>query len=299
MKKLEELDLLDDFLFGKLMSDPVLGEEFGRELLWIIFGKRFDKLEVVPQKVYYGSDTDLHGTRMDVYLEEMVDVPFETEDSREMIEQSGEANTVFDLEAEQMTKKKYRLILPKRVRFYHAKIDATSLKSGDSYGKLKNVIVVMIMPFDPFDRNRMVYTIANGCKEEPDMEYDDGARTLFLYTDGTKGNPPEELKQLMRYMKCSTEINAVNESLARIHRMVEKVKQSEEVSLEYMKICEKEEMLREEGREEGREIGKEIGIRLAKQVIRMDQSGVSREEIAKKCEITIEDVDQILDDEVA
>ena len=56
---------------------------------------------------------------------------------------------------------------------------------------------------------------------------------------------------------------------------------------------------RRQGEEKGKEIGKEIGIRLAKQVIRMDLTGVSREEIAKKCEITIEDVDQILDDEVA
>ena len=251
MKKLEELNLLDDFLFGRLMSDPMLGEEFSRELLWIIFGKRFEKLKVVPQRTYYGSDTDLHGARMDVYLEEMVDVPCEEADNRALDEQSGKVPTVYDLEAEQITKKRDRLILPKRVRFYHAKIDAVSLKSGESYGKLKNVIVVMIMAFDPFDRDRMVYTIANGCKEEPDMEYDDGARTLFLYTDGTKGNPPEELRQLMKYMKHSIEENAANESLKRIHRMVEKVKQSEEVSLEYMKIFEREEMLREEGREEG------------------------------------------------
>ena len=32
------------------------------------------------------------------------------------------------------------------------------------------------------------------------MPYDDGACTIFLYTKGTEGYPPEELKQLFRGM---------------------------------------------------------------------------------------------------
>ena len=71
-RTLKELNLLDDFLFGSMVTYPGIGEEFSRELLRIIFQKEFGKLIVVPQKVYYGSDTDKHGTRLDVYLEEDV-----------------------------------------------------------------------------------------------------------------------------------------------------------------------------------------------------------------------------------
>ena len=39
-----------------------------------------------------------------------------------------------------------------------------------------------------------------------------------------------------------------------IHRMVQTVKQDKEVSLEYMKILERERMIREEGKKDGREI---------------------------------------------
>lgn len=46
-----------------------------------------------------------------------------------------------------------------------------------------------------------------------------------------------------------------------IHRMVQTVKQDKEVSLEYMKILERERMIREEGREKGREEGREEGIK--------------------------------------
>ena len=68
-RQLKELNLLDDFLFNKLVSHPEYGEELSRELLRNLFGREFGKLQVVAQKVYYGSDTDTLGARLDVYLE--------------------------------------------------------------------------------------------------------------------------------------------------------------------------------------------------------------------------------------
>lgn len=61
------------------------------------------------------------------------------------------------------------------------------VKTGDDYSKLKQVIVLMIMPYDPFGKDRVLYTIRSRCEEEPDMEYDDGAVTCFFYTKGKKG----------------------------------------------------------------------------------------------------------------
>lgn len=130
------------------------------------------------------------------------------------------------------------------------KIDAGSLKSGMSYKMLKKVVVIMITPYDPFDMNRMVYTIRRRCMEVPSMPYDDGEITIFLNTRGTEGNLSEELQQLMYYMENTTEENAKNEDLQEIQKMVETVKQDGEVSLEYMKVFEREEMLIEQGRRE-------------------------------------------------
>ena len=69
-RKLEELNLLDDFLFGSMVTYPGIGEAFTRILLKIIFQRDFGKLKVIPQRPLLGSDTDLHGARLDVYLEE-------------------------------------------------------------------------------------------------------------------------------------------------------------------------------------------------------------------------------------
>ncbi|MDO5405915.1 MAG: hypothetical protein Q4F28_01125 [Eubacteriales bacterium] len=249
-KKLEDLNLLDDFLFGSLVSYPGLGVKFIRLLLQIIFGRTFGKLVVHPQKVYYGSDTDKHGTRLDVYLEEEQESDFTAEED----EEPGGA-TIYDVEPDQNDNEAARTALPKRIRFYHAKIDAQSLKSGETYHALKNVVIIIITPYDPFGIDRMVYTIQNRCREEPDMLYDDGAMTVYLYTKGHRGNPPEELQKLLRYMEHTTEENATTKELQDIQQMVEVVKRDGEVSIEYMKIYEREEMLLNRGRQEGRREG--------------------------------------------
>ena len=107
-------------------------------------------------------------------------------------------------------------------------------------GKLRNVIVIFITTYDPFSENRMVYTIKNSCVEVPELEYEDGAKTIFLYTRGKEGNPPEELKQLLHYMEHSSIENASTESLKKLHRMVTAVKRDGEVGLAYMKSFERE-----------------------------------------------------------
>ena len=238
-RKLEDLNLLDDFLFNSIVNYPGVGEKFIRELLRVILGRNLGKLTVIPQKFYPGSDTDKHGARLDVYIEE------------NCIGDSEHDIRVYDIEPDKNIKDV--TVLPQHVRFYHAKIDANSLKSGESYQMLKKVMVILISPYDPFGLNRMVYTIRSKCEEVPSMPYDDGACTIFLYTKGTEGNPPEELQQLLHYMENTTEENAKNDNLRNIQQMINLVKQDKEVSLEYMKIFEREEMLIQQGLQQGRQ----------------------------------------------
>ncbi len=234
-KKLEDLNLIDDFLFFAVLNDEVNGEEFGRNLLELIFDRDFGKLKVVPQKVYYGSDTDQHGIRLDVYLEE--DINSET-----LLENAA----IYDIESEKKRNDKDNL--PRRVRFYHSKIDVGCLGTGFDYKMLKKVIVVMIVPFDPFGYDHMIYTIQNTCLEVPELPYDDGAKTLFLYTKGTKGNPTEGLKELLHYFEDTRKENAKSEKLKMIHSMVTTVKHTAGVSKGYMWMHEREQLWKEEGR---------------------------------------------------
>lgn len=234
-KKLEEMNLLDDFLFGSVVTYPEVGERFVRKLLRIIFGKEFKHLTVTAQKVFYGADSDLHGARLDVYVEPEIKDGFE-----------GKA-AVYDVEPDRTDSAKNSRALPRRVRFYHAKIAMGNLKSGKEYDELKNVVIIMITPYDPFGLDCMMYTVKNRCIEEPEMEYEDGASTLFLYTKGTKRVPSEALKQLLHYMEDSTYENAVNDDLKEIHGMVEGVRKDPEMSIRYLRMLERLRMSEEEG----------------------------------------------------
>ena len=226
IKALAEMNLLDDFLFGSVVSYPEIGERFVRSLLKTIFGREFKHLSVTAQKVFYGADTKLHGARLDVYMEP---------DARADVE---ERVTVYDIEPDRKGSPADIRALPRRVRFYHGKIAARSLNSGADYDTLKDVIIIMIMPYDPFGLDRMVYTIKSKCVEVPEMEYEDGASTLFLYTRGTVGIPSEAVRQLLHYMEDTTYENAVNKELREIHRMVETVKEDPEVAEMHIQMVE-------------------------------------------------------------
>lgn len=239
-KKLEELNLLDDFLFNAMMTYPEMGEKFTRKILKLLFNKEFRNLKVIAQKSYEGLNTDLRGARLDVYVE--------SDDSAEI--DASEDASIYDLEPDKNDKAKYIAAFPQRIRFYHAIIDSRSLKSGEDFGKLKRVYVIFICNYDPFDYDRVKYTIRNMCVEEPEMPYDDGAQTTVLYTKGTKGDDiSEELRQFLNYMENTTQTNAVNDTLKDIQKMVDIVKRDGEVSLSYMKGFERDTIMYEKGQE--------------------------------------------------
>ena len=243
-KKLEELNLLDDFLFNAMMTYPEMGEEFTRKILKLLFNKEFRNLKVIAQKSYGGLNTDLRGARLDVYVE--------SDDSAEI--DAAEDMSIYDLEPDKNDKAKYVAAFPQRIRFYHAIIDSRSLKSGEDFGKLKRVYVIFICNYDPFGYDRVKYTIRNMCVEEPEMPYDDGAQTTILYTKGTKDdNISEELRQFLNYMENTTQTNAVNDTLKDIQKMGDIVKRDGEVSLSYMKGFERDTMMYEKGQEAERQ----------------------------------------------
>lgn len=247
-RPLAELDLLDDFLFNALLAYPEYGQRFCRKFLRILFGRDFKNLNIVTQKSYGGLDTGYHGARLDVYIEEGDEVEVD----------STNVSAIYDIEPDKNNKKKDIDAIPQRTRFYHAIIDRRCLKSGQSYDRLKKVFVIFICPYDPFRDDRMIYTIRNQCVENPELPYDDGARTIFLYTKGKKGRDNESLSQLLDYMENTTRENAVSEELEAIQEMVDVVKEDAEVTVAYMKGFERDQMFLEEGKRQGEELGRRL-----------------------------------------
>ncbi len=235
-RKLEELNLMDDFLFFEAVSGEK-GEWFCRLLIRAICQRDVKDIQINPQNMIQGSDTMRHGIRMDLYVDE-----------------SGRC--LYDFEPDKYTDKK---LLPKRNRYYRALLDGRLLEAGEEYDKLPDMWTIFILSRDPFGKNRMCYTIKNKIIEEPDTQYEDGAVSLFLYTKGAKGGS-KQLTQLLNYIVESKKENAVSEELKELHRYVTRIKRRKEVGVRYMKSWELEKMWRREAREEGREEGRKEGI---------------------------------------
>ncbi len=245
-RKLEELNLIDNFLFQQMLLQEEDGEKFARILLKTILGKPVRNLKIVPQKNVPGVDVDRHGIQLDAYIEEVVD-----ELNGEMVDAEITPN-IYDIEPNNTYEKK---TLPKRMRYYHGLIDTKLLSAGAGYDKLPNVFIIFILPYDPFDKNRMVYTVRNCCMEDTSILYDDGARKIFLYTKGTEGNPSQALKDMLKYIEKSTAENITNQDIASVSELVNKVKKRKEVGISYMKSWEIEQMARDEGYAEGHDAG--------------------------------------------
>ena len=246
-RKLEDLNLIDNFLFQEMLSQEE-GEEFVRILLSTILGKTIRKVKIVSQKNILGLDTNKHGIRLDAYIQDISD---------ELIPNLADAELIpdiYDIEPNNTYEKES---LPKRMRYYHGLIDTQLLSSGADYSSLPNMIIIVILPYDPFGKNRMVYTIRNLCSEAPGLPYDDGARKIFLYTKGTEGNPSQALKDMLKYIEKSTDDNVTNQDIASIQQLVKKVKNKKEVGINYMKSWEVEKMARDEGYMEGKIDGQE------------------------------------------
>lgn len=242
-RRLEDLNLLDDFLFQEVVTRGEEGEAFCQLLLSTILEKKIENVRVIPQKSVLGRSSEYHGIKIDAYIEAGVN----GNEKNINIADVEMRTDIYDIEPN-----KYRTNYEaKRARYYHSLIDAKILKSGADYGKLKNVVIIMILPYDPFGKNRMVYTFENHCKEDETVEYEDGIKTIYLYTRGTEGNPSKNLQNLLKYIEESTLENARDENLKQIHRLVDEIKHDEEVGVSYMKAFEMEKMYIEQGMEMG------------------------------------------------
>lgn len=238
-RNIEELNLMDDFLFFEAVSGDQ-GEWFCRLLIKAICNKDVGNIYIHPQNVIQGIDVNRHGIRMDLYVDE-------------------DGKCLYDFEPDKYSDSR---ALPRRNRYYRALLDGKLLDAGKEYIELPDMWTIFILTRDPFGKNRMCYTVRNCILEDSDIEFKDGAVSLFLYTRGQKGQN-ENLAQLLNYMEKSVRENAVTKELKKLHNYVQEIKHKKEVGVRYMKSWEYERMIRErsmtEGRAEGRAEGRTEG----------------------------------------
>lgn len=232
-KKLEDLNVIDDFLMNSLASDGAVGENFCRVLLSTLLQREIGKVDVTVQKVVPPKDPELKGIRLDVKVEE----PVTSEEGDDVV-----AMNIYDVEPHLTS----GTDLPRHNRFYQALTDSGNMKSGEKdYKLLPNLYILMILNKDPFGYDYMMYSIRNKCDEVEELEYEDGLRFYYFNTSGNKGGS-DAIKTMLRYIRDSRAENATDAATKEIHSYAERVKIRPEVRKNYMFWEEYEERLREE-----------------------------------------------------
>ena len=229
MKKYEELDITDPFIFAKVMSE----KELCKPLLENILNIKIRDIVYVDYEETIQMTAKSKGIRLDIYVED-------------------DNNTVFNLEMQTTTYKE----LPKRSRYYQGIIDLNMIEKGESYDILKESYVIFICTFDFFEKGRSVYEFENVCLEDSEIRLNDGTHKIFLNTKGDKSDINEELKSLLEYFDGS---EPESELTRRIDRKVIAARKNERWRREYMSLQMEMNLKYREGLKAGEEKGRALG----------------------------------------
>lgn len=271
-KRIEDLNLTDDFLFAKVMSD----EEICRRVLETLLGLSIRKVSLPQPQKTIDLQPDSKGIRLDIYADD-------------------EDGTIYNCEMQRGRKKH----LPKRSRYYQGTIDLDAISKGNPYDSLKKSYVIFICTFDPFQEGRHIYTFQNTCLESPGLHLHDGTTKVFFNIHGTMEDVDWELKEFLSYLEDTTDefVGRSNSHLIReVHRRVTEVKQSKEMEAEYMTLLQRDRENLEQGIEQGIEQGEKRMAALTK--ILLDQNRTDelmhavldesyREQLYRRLNITI------------
>lgn len=275
MAALQNLNLSDDFLFDvatvdlkvcKIMLELSMNIKI-RSIRWKEGQKVIHNL---PGK---------RGIRMDFYVED-------------------EDGKIYDVEMQ----KRNRGHIPKRTRFYQALVDAPLLKSGEEgFDNLNTTFIVVICTFDLFGYGKYRYTFENRCKEVPELVLGDECSKIILNTRGTNDEEVEkELVDFLHYVEKSCDENVpedCDKRLKDLHEKVKAIKADRQMGVSYMKMEERDRLIREEGKEEGLETGRSEGemLKLISQIQKKVLKGKNAEEIAEDLDEEVGNIREIYD----
>ena len=226
----EELSISNDFIFGKVMQNAKLC----KELLEIILGIKIDRVEYPEPQKSIDVGVDAKSVRLDVYV------------------QDGK-NSVYDIEMQTTDGPE----LPKRSRYYQGAIDVGMTDKGTFYKDLKRSYIIFICTFDPFGRDRCVYTFTERCQEEPDLELGDDTYKIFLNATGQTDGMSEELTDFLEYVAGK---EPKTSAVKRLDEEVQQAKRNKEWRREFMTLLMRDEENVRKGMEKGIVVGEKRGM---------------------------------------
>ena len=226
-KTIQELNLKDDFLFGKVMSDS----EICRKVLEKILNIPIKKVEFPVTQKNINTALDGGGIRLDAYINDERDTIYSIE-----MQCGGEGE------------------LPRKSRYFQCNIDSDIISPRENCTKLKKSYIIFICTFDPFSDGRHIYTFENRCLEDLSLTLGDETTEVFLSTKGERDDVDAEMKEFLAYIENSTDTYAQQASsplVKEIHKKVSEVKLNKDMEIQYMALLQRDMEILEQGCEDG------------------------------------------------
>ena len=209
---IQELNLADNFLFGKVMSDS----EICRMILEKILNIPIKKVEFPVTRKTTDIAPNSRGVRLDACI-------------------NDEQDTIYSVEILRCGDEE----LLRKTRYFQCNIDSGIILLGEESTKLKKSYIIFICTFDPFSDGRHLYTFENLCVENLSLTLGDETAEIFLSTKGKKDDVDDEMKDFLAYIENSTDtcVQQTSSPLVKaIHKRVTEIKLDKNMELQYMTL---------------------------------------------------------------
>ena len=228
-KKLQDLNLMDRFLFSELIESA----EAYKIILEIILEREINfKGEPVAENE---KRKELLGkiARLDVCA-------------------IGDDNRVYNAEVQKENENN----MHKRMRYYGALMTSKLLPEGTiDYNRLSDLCMIVIAGFDMGGEGKYRYTVRRMYEGYPDKEVYDGEVILYLNTKGKDtAGVSNELIAMLEYFEETTDDKALSsgyERIIRLNEIVSSIKANDEIGVKYMNAYEERMHDIQEAREQG------------------------------------------------
>ncbi len=272
-KDFDELTIADDYMFYRVMEDT----EICKTLLnRVLHGKIKTITEIELQKTIDDAGR-AKGVRFDVWAKDC----------------NGH---IYDIEMQAIDKKD----LAKRIRYYQAAIDVSTLGKSKPYESLPDSFIIFFCTFDYLDKGLSVYTFTTTCNEDTAITLEDGVTKIIINSQAAAHEKNEKLKVFLEYMNGKV---SDDEFIQKIEQRVKEVKANEQLRREYMLVNTIERDARNDGWKAGLIQGKSLGLaegeakgirQKAVETARiLKHLGVSLDIIAQATGLTVQEVESL------
>lgn len=262
MKRYEDLDITDNFMFCKVFSNEDVAKDFLQDVLKITI----EKLTVVTEATMQ-EDPFHKSVRFDVAVKE------------DVVDGSGNPSIgrYFDIELQMIDTGE----LPKRARYYQGMCDLDVLARGTDYDELEEQYILFICPKDVFGKGKPVYRFQNREESDPNILMGDLCYKNFYIFEKYHDIRDKSTREYMQYFatkKCESE------KIKRIHKLVERYRKDPVTKKAFMTLEQELNIRYKKGHKEGRAEEKR---ELAKA---FRDAGFPIEIISEKTKLSVEEI---------